>query len=187
MAVNKSAENDNSTEYENITANKKEMLNQSNKSIDKIFDSSEVTINEGTNNEITVNGKPTKIMAECYSAECDVQNALIIDVKASNCDNANETEIHEFPTETVTIANNSHYKDDKTPNDCINARNSTSFYSNETTAETNGQVLSKNREELLKAIRESLIDKLLTNSMSFENGKGNTINETICNEEKYNY
>ena len=179
LEVKHSAINDNN-KCENITYNEKE-----NKPIGKIFDSSEVTINEGPNVEIiTVNGKPTSSMAECYSADCDVQNALIIDVKASNCDNGNENEIHDCPSETVTIASNSHFKDDKTSTDSIHKGKPIASYSNEATAETNAQVLSKNREELLKAIRESLSDKLLTSSLSTENGKGNASNnEILCNEE----
>ena len=185
LEIKNSAVNDNSNKCENITSNTEQMLNHSYKSTGKILDSSEVAINEGPNVEIiTVNGKPTSTMAECYSADCDVQNSLIFDVKASNCDNANEKEIHDCQGETVTITSNSHYKDDKTSNDFINAGKSIKCYSNETTAETNAQVLSKNREELLKAIRESLSDKLLTSSVSLENGKGNTLNnEIICNEE----
>ena len=55
------------------------------------LDFSEVTISEQSEVEIiTVNGKSTSIMAECYSADSDLQNALIIDVKASKIDSEKE-------------------------------------------------------------------------------------------------
>merc|ERR1712223_316859 len=48
-------------------------------------ESSEVTISKSSEIDfITVNGKSTSAMAECYTADCDVQNALVIDVKASS-------------------------------------------------------------------------------------------------------
>ena len=118
------------------------------------LDFSEVTISDQSKVDvITVNGQTTNAMAECYVADCDVQNALIIDVKASTCDK----------NESDYCLTKNHLEEHKISND-IEQRNLSN--AERTSIEKNAHFSSKNREELLKAIRESLSDKVLNDTSS---------------------
>ena len=120
------------------------------------LDFSEVTISDQSKVDvITVNGQTTNALAECYAADCDVQNALIIDVKASTCDNENELDY---------CLTKNHLKETKLPNNIDQQRNQSN--AEHISIEKNVHFSSKNREELLKAIRESLSDKVLDDSSS---------------------
>ena len=115
------------------------------------LDLSEVTISDQSKVDvITVNGQTTNVMAECYVADCDVQNALIIDVKASSCDNEDELDY---------CLTKNHLKEQKMSNNIDEQRNQSN--AERISIEKNAHFSSKNREELLKAIRESLSDKVL--------------------------
>ena len=161
------------------------------------LDFSEVTISEQSEVEIiTVNGKSTSIMAECYSADSDVQNALIIDVKASKIDSENENTNSLKLTINTKDTNVMHKEQELLNSQKIASDTSTSPEKNipssllHSVGDKNSNVVSKNREELLKAIRESLSDKLLpSNSTSIETKESATSlsNQEIASKESTAY
>ena len=140
----------------------------------KVTESSEVTISKSSEIDfITVNGKSTSAMAECYTADCDVQNALVIDVKASSYEDTDVKENTGENYESINVEYSSAMVNEKTKT--IN-NDSTDMISDSkktlssmpkgdsSLVDKGSQVQSKNREELLKAIRESLSDKLLSSN-----------------------
>ena len=160
--------------------------------IEKEVEISEVTISKGLDIDlITVNGKPTSIMAECYSADCDVQNALVIDVKASNDDGTDSKVSGNEIISTSKLKCTSAEIDEnaKSENHDVVVTSNTSLSSKlehgNILIEKSAQAQSKNREELLKAIRESLSDKLLSTEQKHEEKKQMDSNNANTNQEKF--
>ena len=171
-----------------------EMPTKCVEAIEKEEETSEVTISKGSDIDlITVNGKPTSIMAECYSADCDVQNALVIDVKATNGDDKDSkvsgNEI--ISTRKMKCTSAEVNENTKSENYDVVVNSSTTLSSKpeqeKIVIEKSAQAQSKNREELLKAIRESLSDKLLSTSTEEKNDdkKQMDSNNANANEEKF--
>ena len=191
-----------SIKIEGIHLNNKLSLKDSDtaeKSDDPPFketESSEVTISKSSEIDfITVNGKSTSAMAECYTADCDVQNALVIDVKASSYEDTDAKENTGENNESINVEYSSVMVNERTKtinNDStdmvsdLNKTISSIPKGDSSFVDKGSNVQSKNREELLKAIRESLSDKLLSsnNETMKDNNKQTDSNNANTNGEK---